>query len=314
MTKVHTVTGQIDSTELGRTLVHEHLRVRCDTVACQFPHLYDEENEFAKAVESVLAVKERGIRTICDPTVMGLGRDMRFMEKVAHATEMQIVAATGIYTFQDLPAHFQNRDIGYMVDAFVRDITVGVQLTSIKAGFLKCAADAQGITPDVEKVFRAVARAHKATGVPIMTHSHPASGNGLNQLDIFAEEGVDPRFVMIGHCGDSDNLDYIGQVLERGAFIGMDRYGQPPLPYEKRNTTLIQLAKQGLEDRMFLSQDYCCTIDWFPEGHEFLTNNPKWSMTFLLDEVIPELLASGVTQAQIDTMMCENPRRWFDGV
>ncbi|MFP3123783.1 phosphotriesterase [Ectobacillus funiculus] len=313
MVSINTVTGKVDSTQLGCTLVHEHLLVRSDSVAVQFPHLYDDEDNFLKAVEQVKAVKAQGIQTICDPTVMGIGRDIRFMERVAHETEMQIIAATGIYSYSDIPPIFQNRDIDYLADVFVRDIEVGVQNTSIKAGFLKCTADEPGITSDLDKVFRAIARAQKKTGVPIMTHSHPASENGLKQLDIFKEEGVDPQYIMIGHCGDTDNIDYILKILNKGAFIGMDRYGQAPLAYEKRNSTLVELVKGGYSNRMFLSQDYCCSFDWFPPEHEFFKQYPNWSMTFLLNEVIPNLRNEGVSEADIHTMMYDNVRRWFEG-
>jgi phosphotriesterase-related protein len=201
MTVINSVTGKLDTSELGLTLIHEHMRVRSESVFVQFPHLYDEEKEFAKAVEQVSRVKELGVQTICDPSVMELGRDIRFIERVARETDMQIIAATGIYSYHYIPPHFQNRDIDYMAQLFVRDIEVGIQNTSIKAGFLKCATDAQGVTPDVEKVIRAVARAHKITGVPIMTHSNPGSGTGLNQLDILKEEGVNPKSILIGQTG-----------------------------------------------------------------------------------------------------------------
>lgn len=315
MATVNTVTGPVDSKDLGMTLIHEHMRVRSESVAVQFPHLYDEEREFQKAVEQVNAVKALGVKTICDPTVMELGRDIRFIERVARATGVQIIAATGIYTYHYVPPHFQNRDIDYMADLFVRDIEVGIQNTNIKAGFIKCSTDAQGITPDVEKVLRAAARAHLRTGVPIMTHSHPASGTGLQQLDIFEEEGVDPKAVLIGHCGDTDSLEYLLQVAERGPFMGMDRYGLTGrfgCSTERRNATVVELAKRGYADRMFLSQDYCCTIDWFPE-ETARQMFPKWSMTYVLTEIIPALKEAGVTDEQIHLMMVDNARRWFEG-
>ncbi|MCM2535212.1 YolD-like family protein [Neobacillus pocheonensis] len=109
------------------------------------------------------------------------------------------------------------------------------------------------------------------------------------------------------------DLTYIQQVLDSGAYIGMDRYGQGPLPFAQRNKTLLELLKQGYANRMFLSQDYCCSIDWFDEDHEFYKENPNWSMTYLLDNIIPQLKEEGVSQEDIDRMMCENVDRWFDG-
>ncbi|MCM3691080.1 phosphotriesterase family protein [Neobacillus niacini] len=313
MTSINSVTGVIDSSELGLTLIHEHLVIRSESVYVQFPHLYNEEIELQRAIEKVNQAKSLGVKTICDPTIMELGRDIRLMEKVSLETGVQVIAGTGIYTYHYLPPHFKNRSIDYMADLFVRDIEVGIQNTSIKAGFLKCATDEQGITPDVEKVIRAVARAHLKTGAPIMTHSHSASGTGLMQLDILEEEGVNPSSILIGHVGDTDSLNYIFKVLDRGAFIGMDRYGITRLiGPERRNATVIDLVKRGFANRMFLSQDSCCTFDWYePDFIEKVY--PKWNMTYILEEIIPELKKAGVTEDHIQTMMVNNARSWFEG-
>lgn len=311
MAGVETTAGAVELDQLGLTLIHEHLRVRSESVAAAFPHVYDEDFEHRRAVAFVSDAIDRGVRTICDPTVMEMGRDVRFMQRVAEETGIQLVVATGIYTYHYLPPHFQNRDVDYMVDLFVRDIEVGIQGTDVKAAFIKCCTDEQGVTDDVEKVLRAAARASKRTGRPIMTHSHPASGQGLRQMDVFEDEGVDPAKVLIGHTGDTDSLDYIEQVLARGPFIGMDRYGLDIiLPTEQRNATVVELARRGYADRMFLSQDACCTIDWYPEELR-AQMAPKWTMTYVLDEVVPALREAGVTDEQVTQMMEGNARRWL---
>ncbi|WP_342545483.1 phosphotriesterase [Lysinibacillus sp. FSL K6-4013] len=313
MTKIYSVTGELQLTDLGTTLIHEHLLLRSEEVTAQFPHLYDEADLYDKAVTALKEVKQRGIDTICDPTVMGIGRDVDFMKRVSEETNVQVIAATGVYSFNEIPPHFANREIDYLAQAFIHDIEKGIQGTDIKASFLKCAADAKGITEDLDKVFRAVARAHKATGVPIMTHSHPASKNGLNQIRIFEEEGVDFSKVMIGHCGDTEDLDYLHEILNKGVFIGMDRYSQGPLSIPKRNITLMKLIEQGYSNKMFLSQDYCCSIDWFDADHEHYKNSPEWSITYLTDKLIPALLEKGVSQGDIDLMMKHNVIDWFTG-
>lgn len=311
---INSVTGELNSSQLGYTLVHEHLLIRSESIYYQFPHLYDEKEEYERALKQVFAAKERGVKTICDPTVYGIGRDIRFMEKVAKETGVQIVAATGIYTMDHIPLRFQSRDIEYMTDALVWDIEHGIQNTSIKAGFLKCATDVNGITDDIEKVLRAVARAHHKTGVPIMTHSYPASETGLLQLDIFEDEGVNPKYVMIGHSGDTDNMDYLLKIIDRGAYIGMDRFGMSmPITNEQRTLTVLELLKNGYEDRMFLSHDYCCSLEGKRTEEFFHKYLNKWSMTYLMDEVIPKLLNSGIKESQIHTMMVNNVQRWFEG-
>ncbi|MFL5821337.1 MAG: phosphotriesterase [Solirubrobacteraceae bacterium] len=315
MPQVQTTAGPVDAEQLGRTLIHEHLSVRAEPVVAQFPHLYDPEREYRQALEAARSVMEHGVRTIADPAVMDLGRDVRFSVRVAEETGLQVVMSTGVYGrhYTFLPHHFQQRDVDYLADALVHDIEQGIQGTSVKAGFLKCAVDEPGLTDDVEKVLRAVVRAHRRTGAPIMAHSHPATRRGLEIMDVFDDEGADPSRVQIAHTGDTDDLDYIEELLARGPFIGMDRYGLDMiLPTDRRNATVVELVERGHAGRMMLSQDACAVFDWYPP--EMVAEMaPNWSMTFLFEQVIPSLREAGVTQEQIDVMLEEAPRRWLAG-
>ena len=327
MATVETVTGPIDAEELGRTLIHEHLIFRDEAVALQWPHVRPvapdpedpEPDDFlSPALGCARAVVERGVKTICDPTCMFGGRDIGFMRRVAEETGLQVVACTGIYTYDHLPAYFLSRDADAIAELFVHDIEQGIQGSDAKAGFLKCAADEPGVTPNVEKVHRAVAKASARTGAPIMAHSRPASETAFRQIDVFEEEGVDLSKVQIAHTGDSADLDYIERVLERGVFIGMDRYGlEMFLPAAQRNATVTALLERGYADRMFLSQDYCATIDWFPLELEMQMLEAgaakDWSMTLVFDQVIPALREAGMTDEQLSTMLVENPKRWLAG-
>src|SRR3954452_5288568 len=265
MGHVETVAGTIDERELGTVLVHEHVRFRDEAVAENWPRAYDGDEEMQAAVDAVRDAQKRGVDTIVDPTAMFGGRDVRFMQKVAQETGVKIVPCTGIYTYDFLPHYFQNRSEDQIAALFVADIEHGIQGTDAKAAFIKCAADEPGVTPNIEKVHRAAARASVQTGAPIMAHSRPASGTGPEQMRIFTEEGVDPAKVQIAHTGDTDDLDYIEKLLDTGCWIGMDRYGLDIfLPTEQRQATVLALLERGYADRMFLSQDYCSTIDWFP--------------------------------------------------
>jgi phosphotriesterase-related protein len=168
----------------------------------------------------------------------------------------------------------------------------------------------------VEKVHRAVARASIRTGTPIMAHSRPASETGPRQVEVFEEEGVDLSKVQIAHTGDTADLDYIERLLDKGVYIGMDRYGlEIFLPMEQRNATVTALLERGYADRMFLSQDFCATLDWYPPevARQMMAAGAAkdWSMTLVLDQVIPTLREAGMTDAQLETMMVENPKRWL---
>jgi phosphotriesterase-related protein len=317
MSSVQTVQGAVDAGELGVTLVHEHVRFRDEAVAEQWPERYDAQGELDAALEAVNAAKGHGVKTIVDPTAMFGGRDVRLMKRVADETGVQIVACTGIYSYDHLPQYFQNRDADAMAEHFISDIQGGVQGTEIRAAFLKCAADAAGVTDNVEKIHRAVARASVQTGTPIMAHSMPAVATGPRQIEIFEEEGVDMRRVQIAHCGDTEDVGYIEGLIEKGVYVGLDRYGiEIILPIEKRNATAAELLRRGHAERLMISQDFCATIDWYPpEFAEVALSQGavrNWSMTLVFEEVVPALREQGALDDEsFNTIFVENPKRWL---
>jgi phosphotriesterase-related protein len=317
MPTVQTVQGPVDADELGVVLIHEHLRFRDEAVAEEWPDRYDEEAELAAALEAAGAAKSRGVQTIVDPTAMFGGRDVRFMARVAEQTGVRVIACTGIYSYDYLPHYFENRDVDVMAEHFVADLRDGVQGSDIKAAFLKCAADAPGVTERVEKIHRAVARASVQTGAPIMAHSMPAVATGPRQVEIFEQEGVDLSRVQIAHCGDTEDVDYIEGLIDKGVYVGLDRYGlEMFLPLDKRNATTAELLRRGHAERLMISQDYCATIDWFPpEAAQVFESQGairNWSMTLVFDEVVPVLREQSVMDDDtFHAIFVENPRRWL---
>lgn len=317
MSQVQTVQGPVEEDELGIVLAHEHVRFRDEAVAAEWPDRYDEQAELNAALEAVQAAKSRGVQTIVDPTAMFGGRDVRFMKHVADQTGVRIVACTGIYSYDYLPHYFENRDVDVMAEHFVSDLQSGVQGTDIRAAFLKCAADAAGVTEHVEKIHRALARASVQTGASIMAHSMPAVATGPRQVEIFEQEGVDLARVQIAHCGDTDDVEYIQGLLDKGVYVGLDRYGlEMYLPIDKRNATAAELLRRGHAERLIISQDYCATIDWFPPEAEAVFESQgairNWSMTLVFDEVVPWLREQGVMDdGSFQTIFVENPKRWL---
>src|SRR5439155_17242543 len=159
---------------------------------------------------------------------------------------------------------FENRDVYVIAAHFVEDIEQGIQGTAIKAAFLKCAADAAGVTEHVERVHRACARTSIETGAPIMAHSMPAVQTGPRQVEIFLDEGVAAEKIQIAHCGDTADVDYIEALLSQGVYVGLDRYGvEMSLPFDQLNATTAELLRRGHAERLIIGQDCCATIDWF---------------------------------------------------
>lgn len=316
---VQTVGGPIPTEALGVTLMHEHVFVLSPEIMANYPDGWgDEQAREQAAVAKLNALKAAGVDTIVDPTVIGLGRYIPRIQRVAAQTELQIVVATGIYTYNDVPMYFYFNGPGTvldgpepMVEMFVRDITEGIADTGVKAAILKCATDEPGLTPGVERVLRAVAQAHRATGVPITTHTHAITRRGLEQQRIFAEEGVDLSRVVIGHSGDTTDLDYLEELIAAGSYLGMDRFGLDNiLGFADRVDTIARMCERGHADRMVLAHDASCYIDWLPEA-ALPVVLPNWHYLHIHRDVLPALRERGVTEDQITTMLVTNPRAIF---
>ncbi|MCU1601612.1 MAG: putative phosphotriesterase [Frankiales bacterium] len=315
MTSVPTVLGAVESDALGMTYMHEHVFVLTADAQQNWTDEWEEEERVADAVTKLTELAAQGVQTIVDPTVVGLGRYLPRIRRVnEQVPQLNIVAATGCYTYGDVPFFFHHRGPftgpdDPMVELFVRDLTEGNH--GVVAGMLKCAIDEPGLTPGVERVMRAVGQAHQRTGAPVTVHTHPGTQTAVQVKRVLCdEEGVEPSAVVLGHSGDSIDVDHLESLAQQGFTLGMDRFGiNVATTFEARADTLVQLCRRGLADRMVLSQDAACYIDWLPpEARAFL---PQWHYLHLQQDVLPYLRDAGVTEEQITTMLVDVPRRVF---
>lgn len=325
MALVETVGGPVDVNDLGPTLMHEHVFV------LNTEHLgnygagtwWDEEAQVAAAVEKLRRLRALGISTIVDPTVLGLGRDIERVQRVAAQVDVHIVVATGLYTYGDLPFTYSNRGPGLLLDGpdpmiedFTRDLTEGIGTTGVRAAFLKCAVEHEPASPGVERALRAVARTHVATGAPITVHTSAHEATAAGVLAMLAEERVDLTKVVLAHAGDSTDVDALMALADTGAVLGMDRFGVDVYcSTADRVATIAALAARGYADRMVLSHDASCFIDWFgPDSGELLAAVlPNWHYEHISNDVLPALREAGVSDAQVDQMLITTPRRYFGG-
>jgi phosphotriesterase-related protein len=310
MAKINGVLGPIDTSDLGFTLMHEHILVMSWSMRQGIPGWFDREWFIDHAVKEVRSAKERGVKTMVDLTPLNLGRDISLIREVAEKAEMQVIAATGLYWFEH--PMYQWWETDQLADFLIKDITDGIQGTDIKAGVVKCGTDLPGVTDINKKLLQVAARLHRRTGVPLSTHSEVHTHTGFKQQDVFEEEGVDLARVVIGHCGDSEDLDHLESILKRGSFIGMDRFGLDLLlPTENRVNVIAELCRRGYADQMVLAHDASCHIDWFPR-EMMLATVPNWNFRHIPDDVIPALRKEGVTDEQITAMTVTNPQRFFE--
>ncbi|MBS7548915.1 phosphotriesterase family protein [Dietzia massiliensis] len=320
MATVPTVTGDIDSADLGRVLAHEHIFVLGEEYRENYQDDWDEDAKVAEAVAELGQLPDLGIDTILDPTVLGLGRYLPRVQRVAEQVDVNIVVATGLYTYNEIPFQFHYTGPGLLFDVpepltqlFLKDLREGIADTGVRAGFLKCAIEEQGLTPGVERAMRAVGAASAESGAPITVHTNPHTGSGLVAQSVLAEEGADLSKVVIGHSGDTTDVDYLCKVADAGSYLGMDRFGLDVLlPFEDRVATVLEMLRRGYAERMVLAHDAACFIDWFdPAAKRQVV--PQWNYRHISEDVIPALLEGGASQDDIDTMLIKNPRAYFEG-
>lgn len=310
---VNTVSGPVDTKDLGFTLMHEHIIVHSPGMKENFP-IFDREAEAKAAAQKLKDVASRGVKTLVDLTVSDW-RDIPFVKDVVKRSgnATNVIVATGIYW--EVPHYFSaqsGRSIEFIADLFARDIQEGIMDTGVKAGILKCATDEPGVTPDVERILRAAAKAHRTTGVPISTHTHPKSEVGLKQQDVFEDEGVDLSRVVIGHSGDTEDTAYLKKLCDRGSFIGMDRFGIDIfLPTPNRVATIAKMCEMGYAGQMVLSHDAACHFGW-AEKALMAKVVPNWHFNHIPDDVLPALRTAGVPEDQITAMTVDNPRKVFE--
>lgn len=322
MTSIETVRGPVAVDDLGVTLTHEHIFTKNPEIEQQWPdpEWEGEERMIAKAIAVFDDLKAKGIDTVVDLTVPGLGRYIPRIQKVAEATAVNIVVGTGFYTFKDLPTFFNTHGPGLMVDGpepltefFIRDITEGIGDTGVKAQLIKIATDEYGITEGVGRVMSAAAAAHHETGRTISTHTHVEHFTGRDQQAFFRNAGVPLEHILIGHCGDSTDLDYLKEIMDNGSTIGLDRFGmEQVLKDADRVDMLVQLVEQGYEDRLTLSHDAgVFSINTPPSWRSRVA--PNWHHANISDNILPAIRERGVSDASIHQMMVVNAARVLTG-
>lgn len=309
--QVQTVLGPVDAAALGRTLMHEHVFVLTAEVQENYPDEWgDEDQRVNDAVRRLSELPEHGIDTIVDVTAIGQGRNIPRVKRIAQQVPgLNVVVATGIYTFDEVPLFFSRLLLAAMTEFFVRDITEGIAGTGVKAGMLKCAVDEKGLTKGVEQVLRSVVQAHSQTGTPITIHTYAAGKHGPAILEVLRQEGADLERVVLAHSGDAtDDPGYLERMAQAGLTLGMDRFGIDHFaPFEARASLVAELCRRGLADRMVLSHDTCCYIDWFAPGS--LDDLKHWHYLHISQDVLPYLRDHGVSEEDIDAMLVRNPAR-----
>ncbi|AET68687.1 putative metal-dependent hydrolase with the TIM-barrel fold [Desulfosporosinus orientis DSM 765] len=320
---VNTVLGPITAGELGKTLVHEHFvfgypGFEGDSTLGGF----DRDAALQAGIETAKKLQNYGVKTVVDATANECGRNPELLKEISERTGLQIICSTGYYyEGESAPAYFKFRaGMGdgetEIYEMYIHEITQGIGKTGVKAGAIKLASSKDVITQYETMFFRAAARAHKETGVSIITHTQEGT-MGEEQAELLISLGVDPSRVLIGHMCGNTKLEDHARVLKLGANVGFDRFGLEGIvgaPFDsKRVEVLANLIDLGFEKQLFISQDSVNV--WLgrplvlpPAVQQLLA---QWHPTHIFEDIIPMLKDAGITDEQLETLLIDNPGRLF---
>ena len=305
--RVQTVTGAIDPAELGWVLPHEHTAIALWHIPNRWDY-WELRRDEPVITEELAAFRAAGGGSIVDLTVDGVGRDPEWLAGLARATGLNVVMGSGWYRGAYYPAEalIDRRSVDALADVIVRDATVGVGESGIRAGVIgEIGVDKPWLSAQEERVHRAAARAARRTGLAVTTHA-VQSAVGLDQLDVFEAEGADLTRVVIGHADSYPSLDYHLAIAERGATVEFDFLGMSFTPLERHGEPRIvdnirELLARGHVERILLSQDVCHDSQLRRYGGN--------GYTYLAEAFLPKLRAAGVSEDEIRTITVDNPRR-----
>jgi len=313
MKVIRTVQGDITPGELGVTATHEHLY--CDQQLCRsdldFPGTYAKMvlREPDQIVAELGDFYAAGGRAIAEMTASGWGRDVAVLKEISERSGVHVIAISGFYVEDCLPEFVDDASVEELAELVVQEVTLGADGTDIRTGLLKSGISRPVIEGLEAKCARAVAQAQKRTGLAITTHTSASSrfevegGNvGMQHLDLFGSEGVDPSRVIIGHTDENGDIRQLVALAQRGAYVQFDVIGKVHwLLDETRVELLCQLADKGYEDHLLLSSDRCREIELKVQG------GPGYD--HVLRNFVPRLREAGFDDALLHRILVENPAR-----
>lgn len=311
MCTVNTVMGPVAADALGRTLMHEHVFVQYGGAAPEYRWPGPQRDAIVAACcERAARIRDFGVATVVDPTTCDLGRNVELLAEVSERSGINLVCATGIYSTATYRVLRDRLGGPRAITAlFVSELTEGIDGTSIRAGVIKVVTGRGPFSADEHELLLAAAAASVASGAPIITHTEGVRGE--EQQRVLTDAGVPARHILVGHSCLSTDFTYHHRVLRGGSYLGFDRFGmEGDLSDEVRAEALLKLLQAGFAGRLMVSHD---SVWHWVDGPAFGAAMPNWHAANFFQRVIPMLHYGGASDSQIETLLRENPRRFFAG-
>ncbi|MEZ4507091.1 MAG: hypothetical protein R2848_14880 [Thermomicrobiales bacterium] len=295
---VMTALGPIAPGALGLTLHHEHIIAKPMDVGTADPDLLLDSTDAAIAeLEDAFFL---GLRGIVDMTPADYGRDPRAIRWVAQRVPVHLIVVTGHHKHLHAAPWIGEQTVAEIAAQSIAEIRTGIDGAELRAGVIKAGTSLNEITDVEERVLRAAAQAHLATGAPISTHTDKGT-MALEQIAILREEGVDPSRVVIGHLDFALDEDYLLRVLDTGAFVSFDQVSKTKYASdEDRAAMLANLAARGHLHQLLISGDLARKSYWLAyEGGP--------GFRYLIESFPVTMMEAGLSAIEVRTILVDNP-------
>ncbi len=308
MKEINTVCGKININKLGSVLSHEHVLIYSPIMRLAFgERLFDMQNVIDRAVKLLAdAKKECGVDTVVDGTPIDLGRNIEAIRTVSERSGVNIIVSSGMYITEEHYMH--RRRPADMAKYFIEECNIGIFGTSIKPGMLKCATGFSGITDINKLMLDAMSIVQRETSLPVFAHNTHSIKSGYEQIKVFEKNKINLEKVVIGHCSDTNDIEYLTDLAKSGCYLGFDRIY--PAEFKRQARTMNELIQRGFEDKLLVSHDYFAFSDSSGDSWDMICSSDRDFMT-VHKMLFPELKRCGVSDEQIHKLTYENPKNLF---
>ena len=302
---VMAVTGPIGASELGTTLIHEHILVDFIGAAKYDPQRWNDDDVIRKVLPYLDEVKKAGCKTIVDCTPNLLGRDVQLLQRLSKQSGLSIITNTGYYGGSDekfLPPQVFTESASDLADRWIAEWENGIDGTGIKPGFMKISVNPASLSVASRKLTEAAAKTHLRTGLTIASHTGPALA-AFEEIEILKGQGVSPEAFVWVHAQSEKNFDEYVKAVRLGTWVSLDGVSDSNILQYVEN--LARLKKEKALHRILISHD----AGWYepgkPDGGNFR------GYTTIFNKLIPRLKENGFTDKDIDQLLIVNPREAF---
>ncbi len=305
--RIHTLKGPVEIDSFGLILPHEHL-----FTDLRGPRVLDyaraEPSAVVKVVEPFLReASSAGVTALVECSTVGVGRNIEILQRLAEVTPIQIVPPTGVYRDEYIPASLRETSDQELADLWIKELTEGIEASSIRAGFIKLAMSEDGPTALEIRNLKAAARASLETGAVIA--SHTIGGKvARKEMDVLEDAGLDlHRFIWV-HAQTEPDRSVLIEAARRGAYVELDSVGAPYQSQPELLEMAVELIDAGFAEHLLLSHD----AGWYnPARPDGLPDDGYRGYTALVEKFIPGLLERKVTEEHLHLITVKNPATAF---